>query len=601
MRTQLCLLITWLSGALAFSGTSDLVVRNLPGYSSLDTIHEIRRRLHNVAARAETHVVFDVSEPLNHQISDKTLFEYTSSRSINSGTKGQVEAAAGIKITCTRCYMRGQARAKLTANGAFNKTEITKVVESNLKGTMNGIKAFTRNITDVVSGNVRNLTVGEIKDELEQVPPPQFDFNFNIDFPSYDLDVEFVDTEIYVELKTVLSSGLTYTLNLFSSRNLGVQLDPLFVGVIFAVDLILSVDSEIDISSGFHIKLDDKLRMKLVLFGKEASDVKFNDGKFAFLPITIESENVVLRAILRLQLRTGFSLPPIDLPATVQGKKLELGAGIEARAYVKVAEFVTNITAQHSAQNEKKDCALRVVQDYKLAVGAAAGASVEVLGTVFGPTPATEVPIFYTTLAAACLTKGRATTTKAPKMEARRIGSGSSTTTTETTIVYNATACLSPTLINCPASLQTISRNSVTKTLTATVSSGSEAVWSTPAVTEFQAAAFQGDVFSFKGSSGAPKSYLPPPITTSTSSSGESSPGDKVLGGQTGGVSNKIIIGVSVGIGVPLLLAIVCGIIFIKARQRRTTIAVSENDEQQPDRAKRTVNAAYSAVPQDRN
>lgn len=126
---------------------------------------------------------------------------------------------------------------------------------------------YAQNVTSLVSKNITRLN--NVK-----IPPPNIDFNVKLDFPDYELVVEFEHTELYVELTTVLSSGLTYTLTLYSSKNLGISIDDsLFLGVVFSIDLILSVDSAIEIQNGFHIKLDDKVIMNIALFAKEASSV----------------------------------------------------------------------------------------------------------------------------------------------------------------------------------------------------------------------------------------------------------------------------------------------------------------------------------------
>jgi hypothetical protein len=254
-------------------------------------------------------------------------------------------------------------------------------------------------------------------------------------------------------------------------------------------------------------------------------------------------------------LRSGFSLPIIDSPV----EQASVGAGIEARVYANVAEFGTNISSQIAVLDAPQGCLLHVVQDYKLAVGAAAGATVELLGNTFGPTPATEIPIYYTTLAAACITKsklGKVTTTNAVSQVARRDDVSYSTATTVTQVTYQVNACISQGLINCPASLQTLSSNVVTKTLTTTVPSGSKVNWRAPSVTAFAAESFGGGVLPLNSVSGQPVSYVPTTTLTSPLTDPGSPPTGGVLGGDTGGVSNKVIIGVSVGLGVPVLLAI---------------------------------------------
>ena len=78
-----------------------------------------------------------------------------------------------------------------------------------------------------------------------------------------------------MQIDTTLSLGATYTLNLYSSTTpLGIRItEELQLGIIFGVDLILSVQGEIDISSGFHIKLNDGVALNIAMFGDQVSDI----------------------------------------------------------------------------------------------------------------------------------------------------------------------------------------------------------------------------------------------------------------------------------------------------------------------------------------
>jgi hypothetical protein len=93
--------------------------------------------------------------------------------------------------------------------------------------------------------------------------------------PECNLQFTFDELELYLNVDTIFSLGATYELNLYSSSTpLGISITKdLEVGVIFAIDLILSVEGEIDISSGFHIKLDDGLRIDIALFGDDVSEI----------------------------------------------------------------------------------------------------------------------------------------------------------------------------------------------------------------------------------------------------------------------------------------------------------------------------------------
>jgi len=75
MWWQLSLLLTWLCGLATVAESSELVVRNLPGLSSEDTVREIRRRLDLRAKGSNTTVLFDNSTALDAALNDKTLFE----------------------------------------------------------------------------------------------------------------------------------------------------------------------------------------------------------------------------------------------------------------------------------------------------------------------------------------------------------------------------------------------------------------------------------------------------------------------------------------------------------------------------------------------
>ena len=92
-------------------------------------------------------------------------------------------------------------------------------------------------------------------------------------------------------------------------------------------------------------------------------------GSFEFLPVTLQSADVVLAAALRVGVSCGIGLRALpDVPL------VDIETGVEAALFANVAEFITHIT--HVADDE--ECALHVVQEYNFALGAIAGASVEV-------------------------------------------------------------------------------------------------------------------------------------------------------------------------------------------------------------------------------
>lgn len=288
----------------------------------------------------------------------------------------------------------------------------------------------------------------------------------------------------------------------------------------------------------------------------------------------VATAGVVLRAILRVGVRTGFSVG-VEFDAPVKAANysgvLNIGTGIEASAYVNVAEFITNITATDvEALVEGDECGLHLEQGYQFAIGAAAGASVQLLDHTWGPVPETEIPIFYTALSAGCAAskpvEASVSATPPVRPRAEEGDNGSVTETTVTKVTFSAFGCASPGLINCPASLRSLSTNVVTSTLTTVVPSGADVVWpaSIGQNTQVSPETFGSNAMSMTASSGKPVSYVPPPPTaTSTSLGAEASDGSvsEVVNDKTGGVSNKVIIGVSVGLGVPVIAAVIAGLL----------------------------------------
>ena len=142
-----------------------------------------------------------------------------------------------------------------------------------------GIDNVTTTVVDYVEdyiGNVTtNLADGIDVDDFD-LPPIDVEFNIDIpDIPECQLQFQFDGMELYVLIDTVLSAGATYTLNLYTSESpIGFAIgENLEIGVIFDIDLILSVDGEIDISTGFHIKLDDGLAIDIPMFDDNISSI----------------------------------------------------------------------------------------------------------------------------------------------------------------------------------------------------------------------------------------------------------------------------------------------------------------------------------------
>ncbi|KAK3181504.1 hypothetical protein K4F52_007214 [Lecanicillium sp. MT-2017a] len=401
-------------------------------------------------------------------------------------------------------------------------------------------------IGDAMADTMEQVTdwVEEISfdvDDLDfDIPPLNVDLDIDVpDFPEAELELQLDNVELYVALDTTISGGLTYQVNLFRTQGMAIQVtQKMFMDIGFSIDLILSTEAELTIQSGFHIKLNNGSRLRMALFAEESSGMVFNGGKFEFLPVTIESAGTVLKAVLRLSLGAGFSLYSADLTPGLEStfgdfdpKDFTAAAGVESRIYANVAELVTNVTTS-TGDDDAANCALQAVQEYKFAVGAAAGASVGLGHRFWAAAPSTEIPIFVTTLAAICAqSSSPATTTAEATIRDLENGESLETLTLTREETYTATQCV-------------------------------DASW--PVTTEVAAVTpveFGTNARELVATTGKPEAY-----------GGESNDGDDgFFDRETGGISNAVVLGLSIGLGVPILIATIASIVFFRRRSNRAS------------------------------
>ncbi|CAG9950665.1 unnamed protein product [Clonostachys rosea f. rosea IK726] len=514
--------------------------------SSPYILSSLAKRLENAARDNKE---YSNSTSIDKSFRNATVFKFKG----DTETPGNATAEASIEVICKFCYFKGNAAAKITVKDDFNASQAYHTLENSVSGTMRNLTKWVEDIDLDIS-------------EASLVIPPPANINFEVeipDFPDCILELTLDDAELYVELSTTFGAGLTYTLLLFT-KPLGVELgDDLFLGLIFSVDLILSLESQITIEHGFHIKLDEGLLLRMAMFSKEASAVELNGAKFESLPVQIETSGTVIHAILRLSVRAGFAFEADLLP----GPEIELGpfnsedwkasAGLETKLYVNVADLKSNITAFG-----EEDCPLQIEESFQFAVGAAAGAYVGIGEQTWGPRPQTEVPIFPTTFAKTCLSQEAQATAKV-RFQRAESESGIETVTLSRDKTYTAKGCVEPGVIDCPASAQVVKEYQSMETLITTALAGASVTWPETIVTRVASTKGFGDN-AIDINSSASGSTTP---TATGGQNGDSGFFDK----SSGGVSNKLIIGLSVGLGVPVLLAIIGGIM-IYVRKRRSFV-----------------------------
>lgn len=284
----------------------------------------------------------------------------------------------------------------------------------------------------------------------------------------------------------------------------------------------------------------------VVVISHHANKVHSNGGQFEFLPVTVESAGVVISAALRIGVHCGIE---VGTPKSLKGGLVEIHSGIEVALFANVAEFVTNIT--HSADD--KECELKVVQGYNLAVGAIAGASIVVDVPAFepqtwGPVIETSTAIYTTTLAEVCAIKGKPQPTSAGIMAIGEKREDLTTTTIYTSTTTTGVSCTITGTDNCPASAQVSTKAVITRTLVTAVPSGVDPTFPESSFNTVRSTiAFGPLANTIKATSGRPIAYVAPTDDVHHTS----------LDGEIGGVNKKLIIGLSAGLGVPVLLGLI--------------------------------------------
>jgi hypothetical protein len=221
-----------------------------------------------------------------------------------------------------------------------------------------------------------------------------------------------------------------------------------------------------------------------------------NEGQFRFLPVTIESDGAAFAVILRVGAHFGLGIETPQLPF--------VEAGIEVAIFADILELVTDIIPTP----ENDTCKMSMSQEYSLALGAAAGATIALFGAAFGPEPATSTPIFFATKTGLCADVGHATPTTTPTPTVALLGRGDEETTIlSTEMTQTRVICTQSVDGRCPQSLQDTTRYTTTLYLTTAVPSGQEAVWPTPTVSLVP---FSSDFETIAPVSGSPVSYVPP-------------------------------------------------------------------------------------------
>ncbi|KAF2825407.1 hypothetical protein CC86DRAFT_395030 [Ophiobolus disseminans] len=525
------------------SQSTSLQVRNVPGAAVEETHLAIRRGL--AIASLEKREGFKANQTLERSWSGATLL---SMQSPAGTTSDKLNVSASLTVTCTTCYVKGIINVEVQVKDNFNASA---AIESTKTSVVDNLQNLTNTFEDYLySGGVTCVHILPPILAATDFALPTFPFAFDLDVPEIpesNLRIQFDDLELLIELETVLAVSATHEINLYSSVSpVGIKIGPMLqLGLIAAVDLIFSVQTvdDIRISTGFHIKFNDGVEFNLALFGDKVSHVRFNGGQFEFLPVRVESAGMVIAAVLRIGIHCGVEV---------------VKAGIEVAVVAHLAILANNQANQ--SVSKSLDCSLEVIQEYNLALGAIAGASVEVnadTSQTYGPVIEKPTAIFTTTLAKICVIsepnrKETSITNAALKRQ------DMTTTTLSTVITTSGVSCMITGAASCPASQQNSTKASYTKYWTTALPSSVTPTFPESTLNNIPSRRHCGTgAKTIRAMSGSPSAYTAPPTPTGNTESQDGNAPEEAKSG----VNKSVAIGAGVGLGLPLLAAIVGAIL----------------------------------------
>jgi hypothetical protein len=154
-----------------------------------------------------------------------------------------------------------------------------------LHSVISSVGSFVENFTKAAVDDIANITKTEVGDflttghiDVDELRMPTLNYSFNVDvqgIPECHLHFGFDELELYMLLETTLTTGGSYQLSLYKSESeIGVAVgDELELGVFFTIDLLIDVEDELDMSNGFHIKLDNGAAININMFDTNVSSI----------------------------------------------------------------------------------------------------------------------------------------------------------------------------------------------------------------------------------------------------------------------------------------------------------------------------------------
>jgi hypothetical protein len=276
------------------------------------------------------------------------------------------------------------------------------------------------------------------------------------------------------------------------------------------------------------------------------------------------SAEVVFAATLRIGVHFGLTIGSEQNPVGIVGlEDAQFRAGLEVAVFADVAEFITSVTYVP----KRKGCELKVEQVYNLALGAIAGAyikvdapSLRINSRSWGPDNKVYTAVFTKTLANICATSKTRTIPEVSMTAANKNRRDPTTTSFGSEITGGAVECLPTDTDGCPISLHDTASDAYKRPFGKVAASATRSAFTGSAVSGVRSLkSFGANAKSIKATSGKPVAYTEASPTPTHHNL------DLVTGG---GTNRKLAIGLGVGLGIPLLAAIVGAFMLVQSAYR---------------------------------
>ncbi|KAF4611385.1 hypothetical protein G7Y89_g15628 [Cudoniella acicularis] len=212
-----------------------------------------------------------------------------------------------------------------------------------------------------------------------------------------DVKIELENFEGYFDMEIIASEKTSYSIQLLAIPTpAGVALSgDLSLGLVVYIDLVFTLDAEIDMEAGFTVSFPDGAYIIVDPLTGDIVDKSFANPQMAHTPITVNSGSATFTAALQVRVEAGVT---IDLG--ILEYYFELGL------FVDVIEYSATLTSTPA-------CELLITEFVEVNIGAFADVVAVIDYSTFGISPTAVTPIWTAALPSICITR-QATTTAQP-------------------------------------------------------------------------------------------------------------------------------------------------------------------------------------------